>query len=979
MPLSLVTGPANAEKAGVVLARVRAAAAAQRAPILVVPTSADVAAFRRELAGTGVALDVGVERFDGLLRLMNIAAGVIADPLGDVGAERAARAAVTSALQRDGLLTLAASAQTRGFPAALAHFAGELGARGVTPQRFATALSAWAQAQPGREAYAADLAALYRAYDGVLTQIGRHDGARHTRAVCDAIRVAPARWGARPVALYGFDDLTAEQLDAIETLAAVPDCEVVVSLPFEGGRAAFAGRQQTVGTLAEIAGPDGVIALQAPPPAGPIDALERALFDPGADPVDPGAAVELLEGGGERAELELVAERIARLHATGVPLEEIAVAVRDQRESAVLIAEVFAEAQIPIAVSRILPVGDTGVGRGLLALLRVALLDGEAGDLLEWLRSPGLVTATGRLESVERDVRRGGIRPAAQARARWEERGGFRLDVVDELAAAGEAGTAALCRALATQVRRLLHAPWRSGGRGAGIRLPPERAVEARAAAVLLSTLSQLAAIASRSPQLAPTAAELHEHLAGAEVRVRAPERAGAVTVATPLALRARRVRALFLIRLREGLFPRPGRADPFLGDNERAEIASASGLLLPARETTLDEERYLLYAAASRPTELLVLSWHTANDDAEAQVRSPFVDDVLDCLDPRPVVAVRRLGAIGWDAGAVLSPRQLALAQAAAAPASADVRAQRLEHPDVVAHIAGREALSATEIEAYAQCPVKWFVERVLRPSSLDPDAEPLGRGSVAHSALEETLTQLAEPLQPANAGRAVELMRGALRAAEAEQPLSVQPRKRVAAYHRLEADLTRYLHGAAAARSAFAPRHFELGFGLPGAEHESVELVPGVRLRGTIDRVDLSADGRQALITDYKGRTQPPGQSKWLEQDKLQAGLYAIALAEIEPGVEVVGALLQPLGADPDKADPRGLLVDDADPGRTDVKAVDRVTRDERDELLAAIRVRSGEIAAAMREGRIEPRPESCSWNDAGCAYPGICRCAR
>ena len=349
MPLTLVTGPANAAKARVVLDRVRDAAAAQRAPILVVPTSADVAAVRRELAGTGVALDVGVERFDGLSRLMGLAAGHATEPLSSVGSERVAGAAVAVTLERGTLATLGTSAATRGFPAALARFAEELGGRGVTPQRLSAALSAWAQAHPGREAYAADLAALYRAYDGALEHIGRDDGARHARAVCTTLRGAPARWGARPVFLYGFDDLTFEQIDAIDTLATIPGCEVVVSLPFEGGRAAFAGRQQTVGTLTEIAGPDGVLALQAPPPVGPIDALERALFNPAAAPVDPGGAVELLEGGGERAELELVAERIARLHADGIPLEEIAVAVRDQRESAVLIAEVFAEAQIPIA------------------------------------------------------------------------------------------------------------------------------------------------------------------------------------------------------------------------------------------------------------------------------------------------------------------------------------------------------------------------------------------------------------------------------------------------------------------------------------------------------------------------------------------------------------------------------------------------------------------------------------------------------
>ena len=30
-----------------------------------------------------------------------------------------------------------------------------------------------------------------------------------------------------------------------------------------------------------------------------------------------------------------------------------------------------------------------------------------------------------------------------------------------------------------------------------------------------------------------------------------------------------------------------------------------------------------------------------------------------------------------------------------------------------------------------------------------------------------------------------------------------------------------------------------------------------------------------------------------------------------------------------------------------------------------------------AELRAGALEPRPETCSYNDKGCAYPTICRC--
>ena len=49
------------------------------------------------------------------------------------------------------------------------------------------------------------------------------------------------------------------------------------------------------------------------------------------------------------------------------------------------------------------------------------------------------------------------------------------------------------------------------------------------------------------------------------------------------LALRARRVRALFIAGLQEGAFPAPAREEPFLSAGERAELARRSGLVLGA------------------------------------------------------------------------------------------------------------------------------------------------------------------------------------------------------------------------------------------------------------------------------------------------------------------------------------------------------------------------------------------------------------
>ena len=74
MPLTLVTGPANAEKAGFVLGAYRAAL--EDEPILVVPTFADVDHYRRELAGAGAVFGVRVVAFSGLMREIARRAGI---------------------------------------------------------------------------------------------------------------------------------------------------------------------------------------------------------------------------------------------------------------------------------------------------------------------------------------------------------------------------------------------------------------------------------------------------------------------------------------------------------------------------------------------------------------------------------------------------------------------------------------------------------------------------------------------------------------------------------------------------------------------------------------------------------------------------------------------------------------------------------------------------------------------------------------
>jgi ATP-dependent helicase/DNAse subunit B len=972
MPLELVTGPANAEKAGHVLGGVRAAVAAGRDPLLVVPTFEDVGAYRHELAAGGVVFGLRVERFGELESEIARRAGVPRSPR--VAGDATRRRLAATAARRAGLVELAASAATAGFAAALVRLFDELAVHRVGAGRFIAAMAAWGAAQPGRAAFAAELGRLHGAYRDGLRDLGREDAETLAYRAHDALRAAPGRWGGAPVFLYGFDDLDLVQRDAVETLVRA-GAEVVVSLPFEPGRDdVFRARAGTFAELEQLA--DRRVRLPAgDPPSEPVALvlhhLERTLLGP---PVAPPAAevvpraVTLLSGGGERAELELVAREVAAELADGTAPEAVAVVVPDLPVAAPLVAEVLRDAGIPFALVRQVPLGHTALGRGVLALARAALDGGTVDDLLTWLRTPGFLERPELADRLERDVRVHGIRDVAGARARWEaEHPSFALAELDRVARAARTGLPALCDVLLAVAERLFAGPWR----GTAAQLPDPARADARVLSGLRALLGEARALAEAAPRVAGGPPDLLTLIADQQVWLGDPPGPGRVTVADPWRLRARRVEVLALTRLQEGTFPAPGTPEAFLGDPERRALNAAAGLRLSLPEDQLDLERYLLYTMVSRPTRRLVLSWHAGDDEGQPRGRSLFVDDVLDQLGaaaPDPVA--RRLGELAGTPGAHGRLLEAALTTGAAPEAGAGP----LRDAAILDALRTRPAWSAGGLEAWTRCPVRWFVERFLRPDALEPDPEAMARGSLVHDVLQRTFEQLGGALTPAGLPRARELALAAIAAFAPGAPLPMAPLRREAVLRRLEIDVLRYLDLAAASGSRFAPAHFELGFGTSRDELGPVDLGGGLLLSGRIDRVDLAPGGDAAIVVDYKGRSAQPAQARWLDQGRVQAGLYAIALGSLL-GVEVVGALYQPIGAREDQR-PRGFLLEDADPGRSDIVANDRVDRDRRDDLLDGVRERAQLAVREITAGALEPRPATCGPR-GGCAYPSICRC--
>jgi ATP-dependent helicase/DNAse subunit B len=961
--LKLVIGPANSAKAGAVLDAFRAQA--RRDPWLVVPTAADRAYYAGELAQDGGT----VATFGRFVREIATRAGYAARTIGPLQRERLVAEAVADAR----LQALAPIARARGLLAAATAFTAELERALVTPQRLTSAARAWSGAPPALH----EGAMIYDRYARALERLGVVDGDLFAWRALDALRAEPGAWGGTPVLLYGFDDLTPLERDAVETLARVAGAEVTVSLTFEPGRVAFAGRASTVEELRQFATEVEELPALADhydaPARDVLHHIERGLFEPFPARVDPGDAVKLLSAGGERAEVELVAAEVLRLLGDGVPGEQIAVVYRTPARVASLVEQVFGAYGIPHAFDRREPFAHTALGRGLLALARAALLPDQAlaTDLLAYLRTPGRLQRLELADRLELDVRRAAIVDVAGARAAWEEANpSWPLRELDRLRGAAADGAAPLLAALAREARQLFAAPHRGKAR----QLDATEEVDAHALVVLLHALDDLAELAATAPHRVADAEELLAALGELEVPLGDPPRAGAVLVADPLSIRARRFDTVIVCGLQEGEFPRPAVAEPFLSDDQRRELATSTGLFLAPREDTLAAERYLFYAAVSRPLRRLVLSCRDADEEGNPAIRSFFVADVQALLSELPEVH-RPLSALTWPLDSAPTETERARAEALAAPRETPAPLGSLG-PEACAALRQREVLSAGSLETYARCPVRWLIEKELAPERFEPEPEAMVRGSCIHRVLERALGELEWPLTPDTLAAAEEVVE---RIVAEEAPRFVLGRgaaAQAAAAHEIASDVRRLLAHEAHGGGAFRPAELELRFGM--GEDTLPALVLGeddgegaLRLRGVIDRVDLDRAGR-ALVRDYKSGRRGPNWAvaKWQAEDQLQVALYMIVVRELLRR-EPAGGVYQPLRGDDLRA--RGVVRDDVDAGDV-VVDTDRRTSDELAGGLDAAASRACELAARLRAGTLEATPETCG--PGGCAYPGICR---
>jgi hypothetical protein len=959
MGLSLVVGPAHAGKVALLLDRF--VENLERDPWLIVPTRGDVDRIERELAARRGALLTGrVGTFDSLFEHLARGGDGGRRLIGD--AERAilVRRAVAA------VPALAGPSRFPGFADSVSGVIGELEAN---------------LASIG-EVGSDDLAALVAAYRRELEAVDTWDRDAMRRRALERLTGDLGAWGGAPVLAYGFEDLTGAEWRLLEALAARG--EVHASIPYEPARPVFASLQRTVTDLSALAG-GGIREL--PPAAerflpGSIAHLERCLFDDAPEPARIDGSVAFLEGAGRRGTLEVVAEHVLEVVASGTPPEEIGVVCPSLERSRASLETAFESLGVPFAIEGRSRLGTTPFGQSLLAVLRFAWAGGGRSTLFRFLRS-----RYGGLGRADADWLEGRLRGRAVSEHDrvLEELSRLRGDrPIPALDLVSDGPPLDAVRELSATM--LSHAYGRTA--------PPASATARRDLRVydaVLRNVDDLDALAQSG--LIPTRDDVLAALERGTVEGDRPGEAGRVAVLDLMRARTRRFAVVFVIGLEQGALPRRPAASPLLDDDVRRDLDERAGARLQ-RADQASRDRYLFYTACTRPTQRLYLVREAVTDEGGRREASPFWDAARSLYDPSDVrlhTLRRGLSQLTWPLEAAPTERErlravVAIAQRAPEDAVAIARANgwerrlvrargafsrptTLRHPRALALVGGSETFRVTDLERMAGCSSAWFVERYLRPGQIDQMIDARMRGSIAHVALQRFYTRLpsavpgAERVTAENVEEAVALMHECVESAlESGLRIDVADVARSELGRGLRRDLERLVRDDAEASSTFVPRRLEASF-------SAYELAPGVAVSGKIDRVDADPMSARGIVVDYKSGAAPSA-AQIRDEVRLQIPLYLLVLRD-QVGLEPMGGVYMPLGGG---RRPRGMLRggDEAVPG---FAAADYLEPEAFDEEMAHAQGTAVTLVERIRLGdvRHDPRGGECP---AWCDLWRICR---
>lgn len=211
----------------------------------------------------------------------------------------------------------------------------------------------------------------------------------------------------------------------------------------------------------------------------------------------------------------------------------------------------------------------------------------------------------------------------------------------------------------------------------------------------------------------------------------------------------------------------------------------------------------------------------------------------------------------------------------------------------------------SISQLETYAKCPFKFFVERILNVKPVEEpteDIEALEMGNILHNILYSFYTELRkqniilDATDKNSISRCLKIINEI-----AEQKISQNAFKSPLTFYekekifgigdkKSESILSRFIEYEAENNEEYYPTYFEVRFGSIRDENSDDQLsnaepikIDGIKLKGKIDRIDLSKSDDSFSIVDYKLSGKKPTFRELKEGISLQLPVYLFAASEL------------------------------------------------------------------------------------------------
>ncbi len=613
----------------------------------------------------------------------------------------------------------------------------------------------------------------------------------------------------------------------------------------------------------------------------------------GADGVEGSVTVRVADS--PSAEWALIADALRRAHLIdGLPWSQMAVIVRSPSVAAAL-PRALAVAGVPVSAPTLSgPIADQPAARALLTVLAAAAhgLDGE--QALDLLSGP-----IGRMDPVSLRQLRRALRRAAQDPDRpagallIEALTGPPRRLPPTLAGPVKRVRGVLAAAARSQhthhdPRYTLWQAWERSGLQRRWLTTAERggadgALAERNLAVVTALFDIAEAYVARTA--AASLAGLLDHVAALRLPpvVDAGPVGETVAVLSPHAALDRDWEMVVIAGLQDGLWPNTTPRGGVLGTQRLLDVLDGLGDEVSARAPLLAEERRLLIAAIGRArSRLLVTAVDSDGDDVclpsafipeLARLAGGAAEQSIVAVPAPPVLSPA--GVVGRLRAAVCAPpgcidegeracaaAQLARLATAGVPGADPSHWQGLGGLSIVEPLWSGEhsvTLSPSTLQTLTDCPLRWMAER---------------HGGTAPRELTSTLGTLLHALL-AESGKSEAKLLAELEKHWAALPFSAS----WYAANELErhrAMLSAFIAWRAATRHELTEVGTEVD--MEGTLAEPVDGLPGVRVRGRIDRLERDAQGR-LVVVDVKTAKSPV--SKDDAQHHAQLGLYQLAVS--------------------------------------------------------------------------------------------------